>query len=184
MRVMRLVVICIVFPGFLVSCVTPGGVSALELPGFYLNPPSSPFKLYGVGEAKMATDAMSRTVAITRARDDIARQVGVSVKNAITDYAVEAGEADNTKTVGFAEVVSQQTANVSLSMVKTEKIAFASNGTFYALVSYPVRNIVKDAEMVMDTNKQEAFPEFSLDRAMSTLKNELRINPPRPSSVK
>ena len=61
------------------------------LPEWYLNPPIAEDAIYGVGSAKMSSLDMSRTMAISRARDDVARQMEVLVKSAILDYAQEAG---------------------------------------------------------------------------------------------
>ena len=173
MRVVKHLAVILLFVGFLISCVT-------FVPNFYLKPPSSRFRIYGVGEAKMETAAMSRSVALSRARDDVARQVRISVRNAITDYAQESGEERNARTVRFAEMVSRQTAEAVLSMVKTEKLVPTRSGTFYALVSYPVRNMKGDAEIVFTRNRATAFAEFKPDQALAMLIDELRNNPQKP----
>ena len=180
MRVAKHLAIMFLFVGFLISCVTSDGVSMFEMPNFYLKPPSNRFRIYGVGEAKMSTAAMSRTVAIARARDDVARQVRISVRNAITDYAQESGEERDATTVRFAEAVSRQTADVALTMVKTEKLVPTRNGTFYALVSYPVKNMMADAKVVFERNRAAAFAEFRADQALDRLTGELRSNPTEP----
>ena len=42
--------------------------------------------LYGIGVANMATLAHSRTMAATRARAEIARQMGVMIEDMVRDY--------------------------------------------------------------------------------------------------
>lgn len=76
-------------PVFFISCPSTQETvkAAKDLPEWYLNPPVAEDAIYGVGSAKMSYLDMSRTVALSRARDDVARQVTVAVQNAIKDYA-------------------------------------------------------------------------------------------------
>lgn len=163
----------------IVSCATGPGVNKREIPSFYLNPPTSKDYIYGVGEAHLSTLSLSRTTALSRARDDVARQVQVAVRNAITDYAQQAGEGDNQQTIQFVETVSRQIVNVTLSGVRTEKIEPASDGTVYALVSYPVANLQEVASREFSRNEATAFAEFKANEALKRLDAELEDNPPK-----
>jgi LPP20 lipoprotein len=156
------------------SCASSRGIDKSEIPGFYLAPPVARDTLYGVGQAKASTLDLSRTTAIARARDDVARQVQVSVKNALTDYAQQAGEGDNQQTLNFVETVSRQIVDVTLSGCHPEKIEVADSGTVYALVSYPVANLLDAARTQFRRNEASAFAEFKADEAVDRLDQEIQ----------
>jgi hypothetical protein len=151
------------------SCATSG-----RIPGFYLAPPKSKDAFYGVGTAKMSSLDLSRTTALARARDDVARQVQVSVKNALTDYAQQAGEGDNQQTVQFVETVSRQIVEVTLTGCRTERVEVSDDGAVYALVSYPVENLMEAARARFSRNEAAAFAEFKADEALRMLNDEVR----------
>lgn len=164
----------------LAACVTGPRINKREIPSFYLDPPKSKKYIYGVGEARLSTLSLSRTTALSRARDDVARQVQVAVKNAITDYAQQAGEGDNQQAIQFVETISRQVADVTLSGVRTEKIEPSSDGTVYALVSYPVANLLEAAGKEFSRNNAAAFSEFKANEALKRLGSEIQNNPPKP----
>jgi hypothetical protein len=154
-------------------------VNVKEIPSFYLKPPQSKDTIYGVGEARLSTLTLSRTTALSRARDDVARQVQTAVKNAVTDYAQQSGEGKNQQTIQFVETVSRQVANVTLSGVRTDRIEVSNDGTVYALVSYPVANILQTAQTEFQRNEASAFAEFKADQALKQLNAEIENNPPK-----
>lgn len=174
-KVTLLVVLVVVA---VVGCASRG-VDTSQIPDFYLNPPVAEDAIYGVGDAKMSTLSMSRTMAFSRARDDVARQVEVAVKNAITDYAQEAGEGENTQAVQFAETVSRQIVDVTLRGVKQVQTSVARDGTVYALVEYPMSALLEEAEAAFERNQAAAFAEFKAAQALEQLNYELENNPPR-----
>lgn len=159
---------------------SPEKANPKGIPSFYLNPPQSKDTIYGVGEAHLSTLTLSRTTALSRARDDVARQVQTAVKNAVTDYAQQSGEGKNQQTVQFVETISRQVANVTLSGVRTDRIEVADDGTVYALVSYPVANVLQAAQTEFQRNEASAFAEFKADQALKQLNAEIENNPPAP----
>ncbi len=153
-----------------------------DVPQFFLMPPTAEDAFYGVGVAKMSSLDMSRTMAISRARDDIARQVSLQVKNAITDYAQEAG-VDSTQSIKFVETVSRQIADTKLQGAKPKEMYAAKDGTIYALVEYRMSNFKADAEEVFKRNEEAAFSEFKASQALDKLNFELTNNPTKSSPV-
>ena len=121
MKVLKIAVLLFVVVGLFLSCATSGRINLADIPDFYLDPPTAEDAIYGVGDAKMSSLSMSRTMALSRARDDVARQVEVLVKNAITDYAQEAGEKNNKQTITFIETVSRQLVEVTLNGCKDKR---------------------------------------------------------------
>ena len=178
MKSLKFIGLLIVAGLLMFGCAT-GGVDTSDIPDFYLNPPAAEDAIYGVGDAKMSTLSLSRTMALSRARDDIARQVEVLVKNAITDYAQEAGEGDNKQTIEFIETVSRQLVEVTLKGLKTKEVAVGKDGTVYALVEYPINTLLDAANETFARNEASAFAEFKADQALQKMNSELQNNPPQ-----
>ncbi len=153
-----------------------------DVPQFFLMPPTADESLYGVGSAKMSSLDMSRTMALSRARDDIARQVDLQIKNAITDYAQEAG-VDSVQTIKFTETISRQIADTKLQGAKAVEMYAAKDGTIYALVEYKISNFTKDASDVFKRNEEAAFSEFKAAQALDKLNYELKNNPTKSQPV-
>lgn len=156
---------------------TQPGIDKRSIPAFYLTPPTSKDTLYGVGSAKMATLDLSRSTALARARSDVAGQVDVSVKNALTDYAQQAGEGDNAQALQFVESVSRQIADVTLRGCRTDKVEVADDGSVYALVSYKIQNLLDTARTRFSRNEAAAFAEFKADEALRRLNSEIQSRP-------
>ena len=153
-----------------------------DVPQFFLMPPTAEDAFYGVGVAKMSSLDMSRTMSISRARDDIARQVSLQVKNAITDYAQEAG-ADSAQALKFVETVSRQIAEAKLQGAKPKEMYAAKDGTIYALVEYRMSNFKEDAAETFKRNEEAAFSEFKAAQALEKLNYEISNNPTKSSPV-
>ena len=163
---------------YLAACQT-APVRVSEIPDWYLNPPVAEDAIYGLGDAKMSTLSLSRTTAFSRARDDVARQVEVEVKNAITDYAQEAGVDGQKQTIEFIETISRQIVNITLRGVRTEKTKVSKDGTVYALVSYGLDAFREDAVAEFKRNEHAAFAEFKAEKALEKLNYELENTPPK-----
>ncbi len=154
-----------------------------DVPQFFLMPPTAEDALYGVGVAKMSSLDMSRTMALARARDDIARQTSLQIQNAITDYAQESG-VDSTQTIKFVETVSRQIAETKLQGAKPKEMYAAKDGTIYALIEYKTSNFKADAAEVFKRNEEAAFSEFKAAQALEKLNYELKSNPTKSNPVK
>lgn len=177
MRVFKYVVFLALISFVMLSCAS--GPDFRDAPDWVLQPPSAEDAIYGVGQAKMSSLSMSQTMATSRARDDIARQVEIVVKSAITDYAQEAGEGDNEQTIEFVEVVSRQLVDVELRGLKTKQYYYASDDTVFALVEYPINAFKEAAGQAFERNEAAAFAEFKASQALDALNHELESNPPR-----
>ncbi len=154
-----------------------------DVPQFFLMPPVAEDAFYGVGVAKLSSIDMSRTMAIARARDDIARQTSLQVQNAITDYAQEAG-VGSSQTIKFIETVSRQIADTKLQGAKPKEMYAAKDGTIYALVEYKLTNFSSDAAEVFKRNEEAGFSEFKAAQALEKLNYELKNNPTKSNPVK
>lgn len=146
-------------------------------PSWFLNPPSAEDAIYGVGSAKMSSLNMSRTMAVSRARDDVARQMKVLVKGAILDYAQEAGVEEEPQVINFAETISVQITETTLRGCKTERVEEAKDGTLYALVLCPLDLFVEEAASEFRRSEDAAFAEFKAREAEKWLEKQMSGNP-------
>ncbi|AEF81991.1 hypothetical protein [Leadbettera azotonutricia] len=92
---------------------SPEGVSDPSMPPWINEQPPEDM-LWGIGVADSAQVQMRMTMADSRARQDIARQIQTLAQGMVTDYAREAGGIDNTAALQFAESVSRQVAQANL----------------------------------------------------------------------
>ena len=163
----------------LVSCASKEKAAGkgAGLPEWYLNPPVAEDAIYGVGSAKMSSLDMSRTMAVSRARDDVARQMEILVKGAILDYAQEAGVSDNAQVIQFAETISVQITKTTLRGCRTEKVEQGKDETLYALVVCPLSLLQEEAAAEFRRNEEAAYSEFKAREAERWLEEQLYGNP-------
>ncbi len=122
-----------------------------------------------------STKAMSKTAAGADARDQIARWVGTSVKNALVNYTNESGSEKNIQTLSYFENISKQVADQTLVGVEDDKVWVDDKGGVYMLTSFPKANIGKSFEATVQTfqrNEAAAFSEFKAKEALSFLDKE------------
>ena len=112
-------------------------------------------------------------MAISRARDDVARQMEVLVKSAILDYAQEAGVSDNAQVIQFAETISVQITKTTLRGCKTEKVEQGTDETLYALVVCPVSLLQDEAAEEFKRNEEAAYSEFKAREAERWLEEQI-----------
>jgi hypothetical protein len=179
MKSLRYGVFLVIVGGLFLSCGTVGKPPMSDIPDFYLNPPTAEDAIYGVGDANMSSHSLSLSTAKSRATNDIARQVQVVVKSAITDYAQQAGAGRNEQTITFVETISRQIVEVELQGLRTIEVATGRDGTIYVLMEYPIRDFLADAETAFTRNEDAAFAEFKAAQALERLNYELENNPPQ-----
>ncbi len=172
----------------IVSCASapaPAPVAAAEetvperrdLPQFFLNPPVFEDQIVGLGMAKMSSDSMSRQTAVSRARVDIAFQMNTRVESMLTDYFQEAGSGDDTQAITFVESISKQITEIELKNAKTFEVYAASDGSWYAMVTYPIRELTTEVNDLFTRNENAAFAEFKADEALKRLDASLADEP-------
>lgn len=159
------------------SCATGPAPQRRDLPQFFLNPPMYEDQIVGLGMAKMSSDNVSRQTAVARARTDIAFQMDTRVEAMLTDYFQEAGSGDESQAIQFVESISKQIANIDLKNAKTAEVYAAMDGTWYAMVTYPVRELVTEVDNLFQRNETAAFAEFKADEAMRKLEASIEDKP-------
>lgn len=176
MKTMKTVILLAVVVLFAFGCVSTPKKS--DYPDFFINPPVAEDGIYGVGAAKLSNASMAQQAATARARTSIAFALEVSVKAAMTDYYQEAGVDENTQAIAFLEQISRQVTEITLSGTIVEKMDIGKDGTWYALVFYPVAAAMDDVRATFQRNEDAAFANFKADQALAALNSELENNPP------
>lgn len=168
----------------LVSCgsdpeVVSNDGKKMDVPEWFLMPPQADDAIYGIGVAKSSDMARARDLAATRARADIAKQVSVSVETMLTDYFQEAGVEGDTQAMQFVESITKEVASIDLNGATTKELYPAEDGTFFALVEYPLNNFLEEQVAdVFQRNESAAFAEFKAQEALDRLNAEVNNNPP------
>ena len=153
---------------FIINCAG----SKSSLPDFFLNPPSNPEYLYGVGNAQKANLSLARQTATARARDEIARAVSVKVSNMIKDFLQQSGVGESAQALEFTESVSKQVASTSLSGAVVKEVAQGDDGMIYVLVEYPLSS-VRQAALAEAKKKEAQYTEFKARKSFEDLEKEI-----------
>lgn len=163
-----------------VAAFASGNKEAAGLPDFVLNPPVAEDAVYGVGFANQARQDQSISVAKTRARADIAKQLEVQIQSAMTDYFQEAGMAENSQTIQFVESITREITDKKLNNTTVVKIAPMEDGGIWVLISYSKAAAVAALEETANTfvrNDEAAYSEFKAREAAAMLDNLLNTAP-------
>jgi hypothetical protein len=151
------------------------GAEGVPQPEWVNKVPKAADIYYAVGYAKKTSKQNSIKFAEVDARDQIARWVSTSVKNALTSYTSESGEGTNVQVLDFAESISKQVADTSLTGVERDEVWVDAEGGVNVLCSFPKANVGKNFEQVAGTfvrNEAAAFAEFKAKDALSFLDKE------------
>ncbi len=151
------------------------GMDGIPMPNWVTKNPKSDTTFFAVGYSKMSNRNISKTAAGQDARDQIARWIGTSVKNALVSYTSEGGEGTNTQTLSHFENISKQVAEQTLVGVEEDELWVDAEGGVYMLCSFPRENVNKsftDAVGDFQRNEAAAFAEFKAEEALSFLEKE------------
>lgn len=151
------------------------GMDGIPMPAWVVKNPKSDTTFYAVGYSRMSNRNISKTAAGQDARDQIARWIGTSVKNALVSYTSEGGEGTNTQTLTHFENISKQVAEETLVGVEEDEIWVDAEGGIYMLCSFPKENVNKSFKETVGSfqrNEAAAFAEFKAEEALSFLEKE------------
>jgi ribosomal protein S20 len=103
--------------------------------------------LFAVGSAEPSALGISfqRQEAVAAARDDLARQIGIKVKNMFKQFQATTGIGDAQTAEKATENVSKQVASQTLAGSRVVKTWRSPKGTLFVLVGMPDPNAVKTA---------------------------------------
>lgn len=151
------------------------GMEGVPQPAWVNKTPKSETLFYAIGYGSKSTKAISKTVAGQDARDQIARWVGTSVKNALTNYTNEAGSGKDVQTLTYFESISKQVADQTLVGVEDDEVWVDDKGAVYVLSSFPKANVGKGFEETVAKfarSDAAAFSDFKAKEALSFLDKE------------
>jgi len=127
--------------------------------------------IFAVGSAEKSPLGISfqKTEAVAAARDALARQISVKVKNMFKQFQATTGIGDAQTAEKATQNVSKQVAAQTLAGSKVLKTWISPKGTMFVLVGMPDPNAVKQAvkQAVKTTlhNDQALWQEFKAKKA-------------------
>ncbi len=151
------------------------GKEGFPMPAWVNAPPKAADTFFAVGYGKMTSKQNSIIRAEADAKDQIARWVGTSVKNALTNYTNESGSGANVQVLDFMENISKQVADQTLIGVERDDLWVDAEGGVYVLCSFPKANMNKGFEETVQSfqrNEAAAFADFKAREALDFLDAE------------
>jgi hypothetical protein len=140
-----------------------------------------PDALVGIGTAKMASMSMSRTIATTRARAEIARQINQVVLRMVREYTA-ASDTDPSAAISFQEQIIVTISKAELSGTKVIEMDEDEEGNFWVVVTmekWPVFDVITRSQILAKLNvpQMASFdPEALLPDAFeSAVKTEITV---------
>jgi len=143
-------------------------------------PPKDVF--WGIGYAKLQNDGLARDAAITRARRDIAAQLGVLVQSMLTDYAKESGTLQDTVSIQSIERVTQEIININLSGAVPNAQKRMADGTWWVRVSLTKSDAHKMVNDVF-TNEASRYADFKANEAAKMMQSRIAETQSKPNPV-
>jgi hypothetical protein len=125
--------------------------------------------------------AMSMTVAETRARAAIARQLNSTIDVVFTEYRLTIGDSDNQDFIVIQETVSRQISNMDISGARPIQRWQGQDGTWWILVEMK-KSDARTATALILENQAAAFSQFRSGYALRILDAQL-ANSVRPIQV-
>lgn len=129
--------------------------------------------IFAVGSAPKSPLGITfqREEAMAHARDEIAREIKLKVKNMIKSYMSSTGMGDSQTAERVVTSVSKQVTSLALQGTKLIKTWTSPNGTMYVLVGVDknIKNYVKNAVATTFRNDKALWQEFKAKKAQEEL---------------
>jgi hypothetical protein len=138
--------------------------------------------LWGIGSAKQSTETLSMTMADTRARQDLARQLSVLAEGMVTDYGRDAGSVNNQASLQLAESVSRQLTSAKLTGAIPIRRWKAPDNTWWYLVQLRKSDAAQEAADVIES-EASLYAEFKTMRALDLMDAKLKESLSKPQIV-
>ena len=124
--------------------------------------------LIGIGSARMATESQSRTIATTRARAEISRQMSTMIQDMIRDYTA-GSEVDHSAVLSFQENITVALSKAELTGSRVVAFDYTDDGTCYVVVIYGSSNVANEI------NQAQAAAKLAVP-ALASFNAEDRMN--------
>jgi len=147
----------IIFPLILiiVGCGSTKPHSKSNVPKWYLNPPKDKNIFYAVGDAIRPQLSLSKKLATSRARDELARQIKTQVQSILNDFQKASGLGMDAEASEFNEYISDNVVNMSLEYSIIEKTD-VRDGRVFVLISYDAKAAAKAAKVAAKASANRA----------------------------
>jgi len=185
-------VVVLGFAIFVLGCASapapePGVMTDVTMPPWINDMPPEDV-LWGIGVADNVQVAMRMTMADSRARQDIARQLNTVVNGMVTDYAREAGGITDAAVVQFQEMVSRQVTDATLRGVVRDQQWTAPDGrTLWMRVRISKadasRGAADEISRAIDSDAA-AFAQWRAMDALNRMDDQLARTPTGPEPVR
>jgi len=124
--------------------------------------------LIGIGSAKLSTQSQSRTIATTRARAEISRQMNTMIQDMIRDYQASS-ESDPKAALSFQENMTVALSKSTLTGSRVADFDFTDDGTCWVVV------LLDKSSTVQEINQAQAAARLNVP-AMASFNAEDRMN--------
>ena len=122
-------------------------------PAWVLDPTSAK-GLTAVGSAQRSPGGIQfqRSEAMASGRDELARMLGIKVKNMMSNFSRQTGVGEGQSFDKVTEDVSKQLARETLNGSRQKDLWLAQDGTMYILVALDPKNVAEVAKRSMLTS--------------------------------
>ena len=149
----------------------PKPIKNKDLPDWVLNPPKIENKFVGVGSANRGDFELSKQVAASLARDEVARAVETKVNSTVNNHMSASGMGDDISNTAFSESISKSLVTIALKGATIEKTEYINERVF-VMVTYDyenARNETKAAARKIAKQEEALYNEFKARQAFDSL---------------
>jgi hypothetical protein len=161
----------------------PAGITDPSMPPWINNMPPDG-ELWGIGIANNALIQLRMTMADTRARQDLARQIETLAQGMAVYYARGAGGIADTTALQFQEAVSRQVSEAKLTgAVPNQRWDTPDHKTLWVRVKLSKEDAAANIQKAIESEAAR-YAEFKAMDALKMMDQQLEKNPQSPQPVK
>ena len=155
-----------------------------SLPDFVLNPPATDDTyFYGIGYGNQSTFTLSKTIGITNAKADIARQIAELIQAVVESYAQNAGISDDSAVSSFVDSMSYAVCDDALTYTVTQTFEQTDDGGIWVLERCAISDITSAVETAFANHGNTDFTGLTSSQALVLFNEELSNNFPQSEPV-
>ena len=160
----------------------PAGITDPSMPP-WINDTPPEGELWGIGYADNALMNMRMTVADSRARQDLARQISTLAQGMVVDHARQSGGIADTTVLQFQEEVSRQLTDAKLTgAVPNHRWDTPDHKSLWVRVKLSKEEAAGNIQKAVDSEAAR-YAEFKAMEALKMLDQQLEKNPQSPRPV-
>ena len=161
----------------------PAGITDPSMPPWINDlPPDG--ELWGIGYADSALMNLRMTMADSRARQDLARQIETLAKGMVVDYARQGGGIADASVIQFQEEVSRQLVEAKLTgAVTNQRWDTPDHKSLWVRVKLSKEDAAGNIQKAVDSEAAR-YAEFKAMEALKMMDQQLEKNPQSPQPVR